>query len=134
MRLPSQPRRCPGIGLVLVVDVGLTPLRLLGFFITFVMSPLAADLAMMVEAKEREQPGVFGPYGAYAQVFALFNCSMAVGVLVFPLWVGLVQAKFGWGTLAWSLALICGVAAIPVVSQYIHLRYPLVFTLEWPFR
>ncbi|KAI9757012.1 MAG: hypothetical protein M1815_002347 [Lichina confinis] len=92
-----------------------TLLSLIGLFLTFVMSPLAADLAGLVEEREKEQPGIFGPYGAYAQVFAVFNCSMAAGTLAFPIWAGFAQATFGWKTMAWSLGLTCGVAAIPVM-------------------
>lgn len=80
------------------------------------MSPLAADLASMVEATEKERPGVFGPYGAYAQAFALFNCSMAAGTLAFPIWTGFINEKKGWAFMAWTLGVASGLAAIPVVS------------------
>lgn len=52
-------------------------LSLIGVALTLVMAPLMAEVTYVVEAKEKETPGIFGPNGAYAQAYVrnLFPCS-----------------------------------------------------------
>ncbi|KAK5007264.1 hypothetical protein LTR16_000947, partial [Cryomyces antarcticus] len=76
---------------------------------------LCALLLLVVEAKEKKRPGLFGPAGAYAQAYGLFNVAFAGGCLVGPLWAGMVNERAGWGTMAWSLALLSLVSAAPTV-------------------
>lgn len=66
-----------------------------GIFLTLIISPLAADLSFAVDQMELEDPGCFGEKGAYAQAYALFNCSMAAASVVGPLLVGSIQARYG---------------------------------------
>ncbi|TKA76737.1 hypothetical protein B0A49_02707 [Cryomyces minteri] len=90
-------------------------LFLVGVGLDLVMAPLMAEITYVVEAKEKKRPGLFGPAGAYAQAYGLFNVAFAGGCLVGPLWAGMVNERAGWGTMAWSLALLSLVSAVPTV-------------------
>ena len=91
-------------------------LALIGFALTFSMSPLASDLSFTVEELERESPGLFGEAGAYAQAYALFNCAMAAATVVGPVWAGYAYETLGWTTMSWTLAVFSASGALPVVS------------------
>jgi len=88
-------------------------LFLIGITLTLVNAPLMAEITYVVEAKEREDPGRFGPSGAYAQAYGLFVTAFAAGSLIGPLWSGYVVESAGWGTMAWSLGLFGVSGAIP---------------------
>ena len=70
----------------------------------------------MVEEKEKEDPGIFGPGGAYAQAFALFNCSMAAATLFGPVLAGWLSQQYGWGTMSVVLGIFAFSGAIPSVG------------------
>lgn len=88
---------------------------LIGLCITTALSPLAGDLSCAVERLEQERPGIFGRGGAYGQAFGLFNCALAGGMLVGPLWMSTAKLNTGWGLVTWNLGLFGAVAAVPVV-------------------
>jgi MFS family permease len=90
-------------------------LALIGVCLTFVMSPLMAEITYVVEAKERKNPGIFGKSGAYAQAYGLFVTAFAAGTLIGPLWGGMVEQKAGWGTLTWTLGLLSAASAVPAL-------------------
>jgi MFS family permease len=90
-------------------------LVLLGISLTLVMGPLMAEIAYLVEAKEKKIPGIFGKGGAYAQAYGLYFCWFAGGALIGPIWAGFVEQRAGWGTMTWSLGLLSGVTAIPTL-------------------
>jgi MFS family permease len=90
-------------------------LFLLGTSLTFIMGPLVAEIAYLVKAKEEKIPGTFGTRGAYAQAFGLYYCWFAGGLLIGPIWAGYVEQRAGWGTMTWSLGLLSGVTAIPIL-------------------
>lgn len=90
-------------------------LALLGFALTMVMTPLMAEITYEVDAQEKAQPGKFGPKGAYAQAYGLFNTAFAGGMLIGPLWGGFVTGTAGWGTTCWSLGIWSAVSAVPAV-------------------
>lgn len=90
-------------------------LALLGVALTIAMTPLMAEITYVVEAKERRNPGSFGPTGAYAQAYGLFVCAFAAGTMIGPLWSGLVETKAGWGTMSWTLGLFSASGAIPAL-------------------
>ena len=96
-------------------------LALIGFALTFSMSPLASDLTFTVEELERERPGLFGEAGAYAQAFALFNCAQAAGTIVGPVWAGYAYETLGWTAMSWTLAVFSASGAVPVVSLMLSL-------------
>ncbi|KAI9758717.1 MAG: hypothetical protein M4579_002892 [Chaenotheca gracillima] len=95
-------------------------LAIIGFSLTLVMAPLMTEITYVVEAKEKsERESGNGEtrfkQGAYAQAYGLFNCAFAGGTLLGPLLAGFVSAQAGWGTMAWALALLSGVSAVPAV-------------------
>lgn len=90
-------------------------LVLLGISLMLVMGPLMAEIAYLVEAKEKKIPGIFGKGGAYAQAYGLYFCWFAGGALIGPIWAGFVEQRAGWGTMTWSLGLLSGVTAIPTL-------------------
>ena len=47
------------------------------------------------------------------KAYGLFNFAFAIGCLIGPLWGGFINKSAGWGTMTWSLGLLCGVSAIP---------------------
>jgi len=95
----------------------------IGFSVNLTLMPLMAEIAYIVDAKEKERPGSFGSNGAYAQAYGLFNTAYAAGCLVGPIWAGLLEEKKGWGTVTWTLALLSAVSTIPT----------LLFTGGWIF-
>ncbi|KAL8814605.1 MAG: hypothetical protein Q9223_006183 [Gallowayella weberi] len=78
-----------------------------------IVSPVAADLSAVVEEKEQLEPDAFGPGGAYAQAFALFNCSMAAGTLFGPVVAGALIDRFGWSTMTAAMGVFAFSGAIP---------------------
>ncbi|KAL8909536.1 MAG: hypothetical protein Q9171_005015 [Xanthocarpia ochracea] len=87
-----------------------------GFTLILIVSPVAADLSAVVEEKERADPNAFGPGGAYAQAFALFNCSMAAGTLFGPVAAGVIVERHGWGAMTAAMGAFAFSGAIPAVS------------------
>ena len=99
-------------------------LVLLGIASALVLMPTVSEFTLVVAAKERREPGVFGEKGAYAQAYGLFNMAYAAGTMIGPLWGGLVVDGAGWGTMVWSLAVLS--AGMSVFSAG--------FTGGWVFR
>ncbi|KAI9682939.1 MAG: hypothetical protein M1829_006375 [Trizodia sp. TS-e1964] len=91
-------------------------LFVLGLTLTFVISPLLAEVVNVVENKESKIPGLFGPSGAYAQAYGLMNFAFSAGTLVGPIWAGFILASDGWGTMTWTIALFGGLSSFPLVS------------------
>jgi hypothetical protein len=60
-------------------------LILIGICVALCLSPLMAEFTYIVEAKERQRPGLFGAKGAYAQAYGLFNTAWAAGSIVGPI-------------------------------------------------
>lgn len=89
-------------------------LSLCGITLTMVFPPIMAEASHVVTAKEKKRPGIFGKGGAYAQSYGLFNVAFSAGTLIGPLWSGFVKNAAGWATMAWTLGLFSGVAAIPM--------------------
>ncbi|KAL9024625.1 MAG: hypothetical protein Q9196_006379 [Gyalolechia fulgens] len=84
-----------------------------GFTLILIVSPVAADLSAVVEAKEKADPDAFGPGGAYAQAFALFNCSMAAATLFGPVVAGALVERYGWGVMTAAMGVFAFSGAIP---------------------
>lgn len=76
------------------------------------MTPLLAEITYVVGHKEKSHPRAFGGKGAYAMAYGLFNVAFAGGMLVGPLWGGLVVQGTGWGTMCWTLAVLGIVGAV----------------------
>lgn len=77
---------------------------------------MAADLSAVVEEKEKSDPGAFGAGGAYAQAFALFNCSMAAATLFGPVVAGALIERYDWGVMTAAMGVFAFSGAIPSVS------------------
>ena len=57
-------------------------LVLLGLSINLATPPLLVEIVYVIEQKERDNPGMFGERGAYAQAYGLFNVAWAAGCLI----------------------------------------------------
>jgi MFS family permease len=88
-------------------------LALIGLSLCLVIGPLMAEITYVVEAKEKRNPGCFGPTGAYAQAYGLFVTAFAAGTMIGPLWSGYVLNSAGWGTMTWSLGILSIAGAVP---------------------
>lgn len=89
-------------------------LTVLGVAYTLVITPLLAEFTYAVDAEEKKRgEGCFGDIGAYAQAYGLFMTAFAGGMLVGPLWGGLIELSAGWGTMSWTLGLLSAVSAVP---------------------
>lgn len=94
-------------------------LALIGLSLTFTFPPLMAEIAGVVEAKEKKmlangEKG-WGKGGAYAQAYGLFNMAFAGGCLVGPLLAGFVVEQSGWATMGWVLGLLSAVTFVPTL-------------------
>ncbi|GMG09275.1 unnamed protein product [Aspergillus oryzae var. brunneus] len=64
---------------------------------------------------ERERPGIFGKKGAVAQAFGVQTMAQFLGLFVGPLWGGFIEYRFGWKNMSWTLALLAGLTAVPML-------------------
>ncbi|KAM0157145.1 hypothetical protein ACHAPC_006694 [Botrytis cinerea] len=97
----------------LVLLVGL--LFCTGLCLNIILAPAMAEIAYVIEAKEKKMPGIFGSSGAYAQAYGLSCLAFAAGGLVGSIWAGMIVDRSGWSTVTWTLGLLSVVTAIPVV-------------------
>lgn len=95
-----------------------------GFTLILIVSPVAADLSAVVEEKEKNDPGIFGPGGAYAQAFALFNCSMAAATLFGPVVAGTLVEQYGWKVMTAAMGVFAFSGAIPSVGFPTEVEFP----------
>ncbi|EWC45169.1 hypothetical protein DRE_06057 [Drechslerella stenobrocha 248] len=89
-------------------------LLLVGLAHCLVFVPTYTEMSLVVEQIEREQPGVFGPYGAFAQSYGLGNLAYAAGTTVGPLMSGFMKQQVGWCWLTFTLAVLVLLTVIPV--------------------
>ncbi|KAL9122342.1 MAG: hypothetical protein Q9187_001095 [Circinaria calcarea] len=101
-----------GMGQVVLLCVLLT---LIGIPLSFLLSPLGAELTYVVERLEREKPGIFGKTGPYGQTFALYTCALALASMLAPFCAGILAMRTGWGTMSLVLGVFNASGAIPVV-------------------
>lgn len=52
----------------------------------------------------------------YAQAYALYNIAFSAGAIVGPLLAGMVRESRGFGTVGWSLAILCGFTAVVMAN------------------
>ncbi|TGO31458.1 hypothetical protein BHYA_0747g00020 [Botrytis hyacinthi] len=86
-----------------------------GLCLNIILVPAMAEIAYVIEAKEKKLPGIFGPSGAYAQAYGLSCLAFAAGGLVGSIWAGMIVDRSGWSTVTWTLGLLSVVTVIPVV-------------------
>ncbi|TGO09431.1 hypothetical protein BTUL_0166g00290 [Botrytis tulipae] len=84
-----------------------------GCTLILIVAPVAADLSLVVGEIEIANPGKFGPGGAYAQAYALFNCSMAAATIFGPVFAGALITQFGWKTMTLAMGIFSLTGAIP---------------------
>ncbi|KAL8902071.1 MAG: hypothetical protein Q9207_004896 [Kuettlingeria erythrocarpa] len=89
-----------------------------GFTLILIVSPVAADLSAVVEEKEKADPDAFGPGGAYAQAFALFNCAMAAATLFGPVFAGALIEAYGWAVMTTAMGAFAFSGAIPATKFF----------------
>ena len=87
-------------------------LALLSSAMAFVGTPLMAEIVLAVEAMERSYSGIFGHRGPIAQAYALYSVSVFGGLLVGPLWGGVIAKAAGWNTMTCTFGLLSGLMAI----------------------
>ena len=90
-------------------------LAFIGLATTFIATPSFTELAHTVDEKEKERPGIFGNKGATAQAYGLSNSAFAAGCIFGPLFAGLIKDHAGWGTMGWSLGVLCAGTSVPVL-------------------
>ncbi|TAQ89626.1 hypothetical protein B7494_g2003 [Chlorociboria aeruginascens] len=90
-------------------------LVLTGFTNILIVAPVASDLSIHVGKMEENQPGIFGPGGAYGQVFALFNCSMAAATMFGPVVAGAIKEQYGWKAMTVAMGIFSISGAIPII-------------------
>lgn len=118
-----------------------TLLLLIGFSHAMIFVPALTELSVTVEQIEKDQPGIFGPYGAFAQGYGLSNFAYAAGTTVGPIWcksfanllvllvmryadsndhnesAGFMRHRFGWNWLVFAISVFSVASAIPVVGH-----------------
>ncbi|KAI1808952.1 MFS general substrate transporter [Daldinia bambusicola] len=87
-------------------------LAISGVALAFANVPLMAEITYVIEAKDAEQPGIFGDKGVYGLGYGLFNMAFSLGGVVGPLWAGYLVESAGWGTLTWSFAVWAASGAV----------------------
>lgn len=77
--------------------------------------PLMAEITYVVEAKEKKAPRIFSKGGAYTQIYGLYFSSFTGGAVIGPIWAGFIVQRVGWDTMTWSLGLLSGLTAAPIL-------------------
>ena len=123
---------CPALVLLRLVDVNVSVagnapgstnqlvllcalLAVVGLTLAVAMVPVLAELTVAVDEREKAQPGIFGPRGAYGRAYSLMNMTWSAGAIVGPVIAGSIVNNVGWATLAWVLGLLNGVTAVPML-------------------
>lgn len=88
-------------------------LFLVGLAIALSMAPLMSEIAHCGISNDIAslQSGSTRP-NAFAQAFGLAGCAFAAGAVTGPLWAGFILAHSGWGTMTWTLSLLCITAVV----------------------
>ena len=103
----------------------------IGIGLTCIFTPLAAEMFDAVTLVGKSNQRIFGPAGAYARAYGLFNAVQGLGTILGPVLAGLLYAKAGWTITVLVLAAFCVSGAILIVScditcQIITLREKLL--------
>ncbi|KAL9639331.1 MAG: hypothetical protein Q9164_000989 [Protoblastenia rupestris] len=80
---------------------------LAGFGTTMMLTPLTTDIFCVVEKMGDENEGLFGPGGAYAKAYGIFDTALAIGAIFGSTDAGLIYKNAEWKAVAWALAAFC---------------------------
>lgn len=75
--------------------------------------PIWVEITTIAELKGSQDPELFGEKGAVGQAYGLGNMGWALGAVLGPIWAGFVYQSASWGTMGWSLALLCMATSVP---------------------
>ncbi|KAF4633423.1 hypothetical protein G7Y89_g4693 [Cudoniella acicularis] len=103
----SQPQAWQVVALIVLLVI-------IGTGLAFVFPCLADDLTNVAEEMGAKYPEINGATGPYAQAFALFNCGIAAGTVLGPLWIGLAVPAWGWLPSTFILGIFALLACVPV--------------------
>lgn len=84
-----------------------TLLALMGIALALSSTPLMAEITYVIQDKEMENPGVWGPKGVYGVGFGLFTTAFALGGVVGSFMGGYLYQGPGWATFGWAFAIWC---------------------------
>ncbi|BCR88003.1 MFS transporter [Aspergillus chevalieri] len=93
----------------------ITLLTIIGALLNSAIPALFVETQQVLEDMERAEPGIFGRKGAVAQAFGIQTMAQFLGLFLGPLWGGFVTYRFGWKSMAWSLGVLAGVTAVPML-------------------
>lgn len=88
---------------------------LISFCLTITVVPFLAEITYVVAAKEKSHSGTFSKRGASAQAFGMYMSAFSAGILIGPLWGGLLIDRAGWENLTLSLAALSAICFVPAL-------------------
>jgi hypothetical protein len=90
-------------------------LTLVGTFVGLSVPAVMMEVEDVVQSKERAAPGYFGPGGALAQAFGLYEVAHTAGLVLGALWAAGAIHVGGWGTMGWAMGILTGITALPML-------------------
>ena len=91
-------------------------LFIVGAALTIVIVPALEELTIVVDEREKAQPGIFGPRGAYARAYGLMNMCWAAGAVVGPIMAGEIVRQQGWGIAMVVIGVLNGATMLIVIA------------------
>lgn len=79
-------------------------LCMIGFSVMFISTPLMAGVSHIITDLGGDECG--------ALAYGFYNFAFAAGTSLGPIWGGLVLDSAGWGTMGWSIGLLCGFTVV----------------------
>ena len=86
---------------------------LLGISLDMILIPSWSDASYTVDDIMKNEPGIFGTKGAYAQAFSLMNMAYATGSLIGPLLGGFLVENVGWNDLTLGTGIFSALCVVP---------------------
>lgn len=96
-------------------------LAVIGLAVAFITSPLASDLALVVESSAQRESSADGETSktgddGFAQVFSIMLFAQCAGIMLGPSWAGFAYKRLGWRFMSLSLGALGGSGIISSVS------------------
>ncbi|KAK3172571.1 hypothetical protein OEA41_005895 [Lepraria neglecta] len=83
-----------------------------GLAVAIAQPPLITEITSAVQEIEQARPGIFGPFGAFAQAYGLLNCAFAAGSMVGPLYAGFIKEWLGWSAMSLMMGTLVSVILV----------------------